>query len=483
MAADGAGRRRRRSGTVRFRVTAVATAMVLLVLVAGGFAVVRAQAEALRSNVDDQLEAAAESLADGLEAGTGPGVLAGFGDDEAVFQVVAADGEVVAASADEVGRRPLVPIGATRADDDDASDDDGDEDDDDEDGVTRTVDGLAHEDGRFRVHVVPAADGATIVVAASLEDVDESVEALTGNLVVGIPVATALLAVVVWFVVGRTLRPVEAIRAEVAAIGGRELHRRVPEPAGDDEVARLARTMNGMLGRIEEASARQQRFVADASHELRSPLTRMRTELEVDLAHPEGADPRATQQSVLDEAIGLQRLVDDLLHLARSDAGARSGTEAGPVALDEVVGRAAADLRAAGRVAVDTDGVEPAVVDGRSADLRRLVTNLLDNAGRHARSGVTVSLRGVGDTVELVVADDGPGIPAEDAERVFERFTRLDQARTAGTGGTGLGLAIARDIAEAHGGMVEVDRTVAPGAGARLVVRLGRAGGGRPRPG
>ncbi len=128
-----------------------------------------------------------------------------------------------------------------------------------------------------------------------------------------------------WWLVGRTLRPVEAIRAGVGEIGGSDLHRRVPVPPGDDEVARLARTMNDMLGRVESSAERQQRFVADASHELRSPLTRIRSELEVDLAHPAGADPTATHRSVLDEVDGLQRLVDDLLLLARID-GDPTGT-------------------------------------------------------------------------------------------------------------------------------------------------------------
>ena len=134
--------------------------------------------------------------------------------------------------------------------------------------------------------------------------------------------SAAVLALLTWVLVGRTLRPVERIRAEVAGIGGTDLDRRVPVPAGDDEVSRLATTMNDMLARVERAQARQRRFVADASHELRSPMTRMRTELEVDLAHPDTADPEATHRSVLEEVVGLQQLVDDLLVLARSDGEA-----------------------------------------------------------------------------------------------------------------------------------------------------------------
>ena len=139
----------------------------------------------------------------------------------------------------------------------------------------------------------------------------------------------AALGVLTWVLVGRTLRPVERIRAEVAEIGGSDLHRRVPVPAADDEVGRLATTMNDMLARVEEGQQRQRRFVADASHELRGPLTRMRTELEVDLEHPATADAEATHRSVLEEVVGLQQLVDDLLMLARSDGGIGDVADAG----------------------------------------------------------------------------------------------------------------------------------------------------------
>ena len=159
-------------------------------------------------------------------------------------------------------------------------------------------------------------------VGASLEDVNESTGALIRALAVGVPAVAVALALLVWLLVGRTLAPVEGIRAEVAAIGASELHRRVPRPGTGDEIDGLAETMNGMLDRLEGASERQQQFVADASHELRSPLTRIRAEIEVDLANPERADPQATLRSVLAEATELEGLADDLLVLARTDAGA-----------------------------------------------------------------------------------------------------------------------------------------------------------------
>jgi signal transduction histidine kinase len=243
----------------------------------------------------------------------------------------------------------------------------------------------------------------------------------------------------------------------------------VPEPAGDDEIARLAHTMNEMLGRLEDAIARQQRFVADASHELRSPLTRIRTELEVDLAGSDSADLRATHESMLEEVVSLQQLVDDLLHLARADAAAgRERTE--PVDLDDLVLREARRVRATGRVEADISGVTAAEVVGDPKQLTRAIRNLVDNAERHAAGRMKLTLAEVDGATLLTVSDDGPGIPAGEHERVFERFGRLDEARTRGTGGTGLGLAITREIIERHGGTITVDSSDRNGA--RFIVRF-----------
>jgi signal transduction histidine kinase len=206
-----------------------------------------------------------------------------------------------------------------------------------------------------------------------------------------------------------------------------------------------------MLDRLSHAAERQRRFVADAAHELRTPLARIRTQLEVDRAHPGTADPAATSASVLAETERLQRLVDDLLLLARSDAGAPDLRDAGPVDLDEVV----LD-QARGRPLVDGTGVVPVQVAGERVQLGRAVANLLDNAVRHARTRVTVTLTEEDGAAVLTVADDGPGIPAAARETIFERFTRLDEARAVDAGGAGLGLAIAREIAERHGGRLDL---------------------------
>jgi signal transduction histidine kinase len=222
-----------------------------------------------------------------------------------------------------------------------------------------------------------------------------------------------------------------------------------------------------MLTRVQSAAERQRRFVDDASHELRSPLARMRTELEVDAAHPAAADAARTAGTLLAETQTMQQLVDDLLLLARADSSP-AADHGRPVDLDRLVEEAAAGLRAAG-AQVDTSGVRPVQVFGHAAGLGRAVGNLLDNAVRHAASRTVVTLTEQPDrTAVLTVADDGPGIADADAERVFERFVRLDAARSAG-GGVGLGLAIARDVAQRHGGSL----TLAPSTtGARFVVTL-----------
>ena len=254
------------------------------------------------------------------------------------------------------------------------------------------------------------------------------------------------------------------------AIGAEDLHRRVPEPKTADEIGGLARTMNAMLARLEDSTDRQRRFVADASHELRGPLTGIRAQLEVDLAHPERADWEATERDVLDDAIRLQRLVGDLLTLATMDASALDDSHRAPVDLDEIVLTEARRLRSRTTHHVDTPGVSGAQVEANADQLVRAVRNLLDNAARHARSTVTVTLRETESDVVMTVADDGPGIPVERREQVFERFTRLDDARTRDRGGTGLGLAITREVVTAHGGTISITNT--PGACFTVVLPL-----------
>ncbi|WP_410605237.1 ATP-binding protein [Amycolatopsis sp. lyj-90] len=282
-----------------------------------------------------------------------------------------------------------------------------------------------------------------------------------------VPLAVLITALVAWFAAGRALRPVEAIRRELAEVSGSRLDRRVPVPPSRDEVARLATTTNATLDRLQQAHDQQERFVADASHELRSPLANLRTGLEVALTHADRADwPAVARRSLLDIQ-RLQRITADLLQLAVDPA--ELPAPEGIVDLADVVGEQVAErtLEPGPAVVSDVDG--QADVVGEPVQLERLLRNLLDNAVRHARSSVTVRLRREAGEAVLEVIDDGPGIPAEDRERVFDRFARLDDARARDAGGTGLGLTLARDIAVRHGGSLRAEDGE---TGARLVARL-----------
>ena len=274
-----------------------------------------------------------------------------------------------------------------------------------------------------------------------------------------VPLVTALVAVVVWRAVGRALRPVEQLRADADVIAAAGIDNRLGRPGTGDEVDRLAGTLNSMLDQLSEADRRQRRFVADAAHELRSPLAGLRARLET------GGDPDAD----LDQVRRMQDLVDSLLLLSRSDAGQLSPRDQ-LVDLDEIIEETVLGLGPQA-VEVDTSGVTPHQVRGDDDQLGRIVTNLLDNAVRHAEATVRVTLDAVDGAVVLAVEDDGAGIAEADRAQVFERFVRLDAARDRARGGAGLGLAISRELAQLHGGMlVAVDPRA--GSGARFELRL-----------
>jgi signal transduction histidine kinase len=265
----------------------------------------------------------------------------------------------------------------------------------------------------------------------------------------GVPASIGLVGLVAWGATTRALRPVERIRGQAAEFSTRALDMRVPVPPTRDALARLAMTLNETLDRLEKSVQAQRQFIADAAHELRSPIASLRTVLEVAADHPGQADwPSVVRDAVLDTQ-RLQSLAEDLLLLARLDsAQPRTSTpvDLSTVAADHVAGKP--------RVSLHTNG--PAIINGDPKQLDRLLRNLVDNAERHARTEITVTVESTEDKVRLIVADDGPGIPPEDRERVFDRFTRLDEARDSDAGGTGLGLAIAREIAVLHGATLTV---------------------------
>lgn len=319
---------------------------------------------------------------------------------------------------------------------------------------------------------IPDRQGFLEVVIDGRAIVEHSVAGVRTSLYVAFPVLVGGAGLFAWVLAGRALRPVEAIRTEVEAITATTLDRRVPVPPSGDEVARLAQTMNAMLDRLEDASARQQRFVADASHELRSPVTAIRTELEVAQRTAGPADWPAVAERLLGEEARLEAVIADLLLLASLDEPVL-GTDAVVVDLAELAHEEARrHVPEGGRVLVEVDAPSPVLVTGNRTQLRRAVANLLDNAGRHARSSVRLSVRERDQRARVLVDDDGPGIPDDDRERVFERFTRLDEhrARNDTAGGAGLGLSLVRGIADRHGGTARIETS--PLGGARAVLDL-----------
>lgn len=445
--------------SLRARLALLATALVSVVLVVISLALVHVQQSLLMRGVQEALVQRADNIAATVMASGLVSELPTEGDREDSFlQVLAPDGEVSAASANVRGSRAVVkPLAGGVGD---------------RFGFVRLPRLSAHRYLVLRRSVTTGSTHHTLVVGKNIDDVQESVDILRTSLGAGVPVVVVLLGLLLWSITGRALGPVERIRAEVAGIGLDELHRRLPVPPRGDEVARLAETMNAMLERVQLASDRQLRFVADVSHELRSPLTRIRSSLDVALAHPLLVPSRQTLEEVGADASYLEQLVDDLLLLARSDAGMAT-PPAHSVDLDDLVLAEALRLRGRAQVTVDTSAVSAARTTGASREISRLVGNLADNAERHATSTVSFGLRELDDACELIVADDGSGIPPEHRAAVFTRFARLDDARSRESGGSGLGLAIAADIVKRHGGSVRIEQ--GSPTGARVVVLLPRA--------
>ncbi|MEU3165655.1 HAMP domain-containing sensor histidine kinase [Streptosporangium sp. NPDC006930] len=288
---------------------------------------------------------------------------------------------------------------------------------------------------------------------------------LLAALLGGSALLVGVTAVGTYRTVGKTLVPIEAMRAELAEITSTDPGRRVPVPEHHDEIRQLAEIVNQTLDRLEAALQRERRFAYDASHDLRSPITAMRTQVEEALLHPKEADWPATADALLDSLHRLQAIVTNLLELARVDAG---GVDLGErVDLSELADSELA--RRVRRARVVADPQPDVVVTADRLQLARLIANLLDNAERHATSTVTVSVRREGGDAVLEVGDDGPGISPDQREYVFQRFARLEAARSKDQGGTGLGLAIARGIAERHGGTLTIEDSE---RGARFVARI-----------
>lgn len=321
-------------------------------------------------------------------------------------------------------------------------------------------------------------DGApwAVLVATPLGRPHETVSITVGVLLASLPLVLALVAVVAWWVVGRALRPVEDLRAQVEAIGATRLGERVPVPDSRDEIAALAVTMNAMLARLAAAREAQLLFVADASHELRSPVTALSGALEL---IGDGSDGQVVGDLVplmRSETERLGTLVAGLLYLARADAQpapTRVDVDLDDLALAEVTRlRAGSGPRSGAGAGIEVRGhIAPVRVVGDPEALTHLLRNLGDNAVRHAASRVVVGVGAADGVATLTVEDDGAGVPPAERGRIFERFVRLDAARSRDAGGAGLGLAIVAEIARSHGGTVRVDDSPRLG-GARFTVTV-----------
>lgn len=522
------GERARRRGpwwnSVRARTTTAATVVVAIALTATGLILLAALRGNLVESAELQAANTARDIAGQLEAGTPLAQLRLPDPDDEPVQVVSAEGRVLAADEELRGRDPMADFAADTAanaesgdeEDEDSADedfededeesedeDDSPEDEDDRPGSGDTAPGLgtgsAAGSGEtstartvgasaatepvfgqaevavgdsgpasYRVAALDstAPDGrpVTVYAGASLDTADSAVADLRRAMSIGLPVLLAVVAAVTWLVTRWALRPVESIRSELAEIMHGDLSRRVPEPAARDEIARLAVTTNDTLAALEQSAERQRRFIADAAHELRSPIASLRTQLEVAQAHPGLLE----LDGVLGDTVRLEHLAADLLLLARLDAGEQP--RADRIELTALVREELAH-RVGDRLPVGADlGGDELAVTGSRTQLARVLGNLVDNAQRHAATTVRVSVERQGDRAVLAVSDDGPGVPEADRERIFQRFVRLDDARSRDEGGAGLGLAIVRDVVGRHEGTIRVEP--ADSGGARFLVEL-----------
>jgi signal transduction histidine kinase len=440
-----------RAISLRARLTLVATLALAVGLTAAAALLIVVTHRSGLSTVDGGAEKAGQDVAALYQSGRLPQVIPVTNIQSAYVQVVDAGNQVVGASAQADRLVPLLrptELAAVRA------------------GVRLSLPGdRAGMDTQLRVVGVPAGS-ATVVVAVGTDQLADSERVVRRWVYRAGPALLLGLALLVWLLVGYTLRPVAELRRGAADLSGRDLDQRLPVTAARDEISRLATTLNDMLDRIDASRRRQRSFVSDAAHELRSPIAGIRTQLEVAQRTGEW-DLAATE--ALAEVDRLSRLVDDLLLLAKLDE--RRGVRPGLVELSALATELVAARYASPRVPVSVQAGAPVEVAGDPDALRRLLANLIDNAVRHARTAVVVSV--CADPPGFAVRDDGPGIPPADRERMFDRFARRDDARARDAGGSGLGLPIARELARAHQGTLTLG-DAEPGLAATLELPRGQ---------
>ncbi len=449
--------------SLRARLMVVGLLGVAGALVIGGVVLDAVLLTSLSRTVHGEVRASAREVAALVDAGRLPEPVPVSGAE--IVQVLDAGGHVVGGSLSADRLTPLVTEAERRRA---------------VAGETLVVPGnRAGLSGQLQVAAVeagPRTARVTVVAATSTSTIEQSGHTLRLLLLGLLPVMLLVLGLVAWRVIGAALAPVESLRRGAERIDEASADdERLPVPPTRDEIAALATTLNEMLARVAGARRTQRAFVADAAHELRSPLASMRTQLEVAQHLGDRSDLTV---GLLAEVERLSSLVEDLLLLARSTDTPPVGGRA--TSLLATVLRAVVDRQESARAPVRLDlGAGVGTVDSTTAvamddrDLTRALTNLVDNAVRHATSRVEVSASVAGRLARIVVVDDGAGIPAGDRERVFDRFTRLDDARDRDSGGTGLGLAITRQLLTRAGGSVTLgDRGTGSGLAVTLTVPL-----------
>jgi signal transduction histidine kinase len=432
----------RRRG-LRARVTIMAAVGLIVAFVAIDLLLFNALRVSLTRSADDTARSGAVEVQSLIDTNRLPDPVPVTGD--ITIQVLDQYGDITNVSAEGDRDVPLVPFAQARAMADS--------------GEAIPLPGAPYDmPSLLRVVVVPADGGQLVISAVPFNEASGSLSEVARALVVVTPALFLAFTGAIWLVTGSTLRPIGALRRGAAQVTVTGVPADLPVPEARDEVRSLALTLNDMLSQLAAAQQRQRALVSDTAHELRSPIASIRTQLEVALDFPEGQDWATTARDVHADVLRLARLTEDLLLLARLDeqAGLAQSNGGQPVDL-AALSRSVVCRYADARVLVTLLGAdgEKAVVNAVPEGLERLLVNLVDNAVRYAKSAVTVAVRGDGAWVELSVTDDGPGIPVADRERVFGRFTRLDDARSRDgdeAGGAGLGLAIVRATAQAHGG-------------------------------
>jgi signal transduction histidine kinase len=436
------------------RLTVIATAVLAAGLIVGAAGMATLFFHGRVDAVDDNAQTETATITSLVTSGQLPDPLPAPADQPVLAQVVDAAGTVLAATPSASRVVPLLALSQVHSR---------------PAGQAFTTQASALGSAPLRVIVSPTRlHGAvvTVVSAVLYTDVHGTLTAMLRTLAIAVPIVLVAVAMATWIAVGSALTPVDELRAaadRVADTRGRTAPQ-LPVLESRDELARLAETLNRMLARLHSATDQQVTFIADAAHELRSPLASIRTQLDVALSTP--TDATEWQQVASDVRTDVERvsaLADDLLLLAKLD----SGVSPSPLRVDL---RAAAGLPGA-----------PLDVEGDPLALRRALDNLISNARRHARQSVQVSARRENGDVVIYVDDDGNGVADHDRERVFQRWLRLDDARDRDHGGAGLGLAIARSVARSHGG--DVNLTDSPLGGVRAVLRLPAAGAHVTEPG